>query len=281
MKTVDKQHVEGFVAYRDGQYFGVEQRFGQDIKDKYGSIDQAFVFDDAKPGQHANSPLLKGAVFLAYRRVVTHQVEEPALKISPAMRKKVEELTRVEIPINGGLHEVTLSVGELLKFFVRHDIEKLPIGYAVGTYEDFVKEDTWSLEFFLRDQLAGGKEFPPGWPYLPQNRAQASEDLVKALLDTGAFELCLSNSVTFHSPYRHQVRQYEHPVQCLQFKEDLLNETPSTSEQPMNPNEHEEPEDGLSLDEQLHLESQVEDIASIQATEAAEERLREGGGRDN
>lgn len=43
----------------------------------------------------------------------------------------------------------------------------------------------------------------------------------------------------------------------------------------MNPNDLEEPEDGLSLDEQLHLESQHEDNESIRATEEAEARLRE------
>lgn len=44
-----------------------------------------------------------------------------------------------------------------------------------------------------------------------------------------------------------------------------------------NPNalELEEPEDGLSLDERLHLESQHEDNESIRATEEAEGRLRE------
>lgn len=44
----------------------------------------------------------------------------------------------------------------------------------------------------------------------------------------------------------------------------------------MHPNDLEEPEGALSLDEQLHLESQHEDNDSIRATEEAEERLRDG-----
>ena len=42
----------------------------------------------------------------------------------------------------------------------------------------------------------------------------------------------------------------------------------------MKPQFFEEPENAMSLDEQLHMESQIEDIESIQATEAAEERMR-------
>ncbi len=42
----------------------------------------------------------------------------------------------------------------------------------------------------------------------------------------------------------------------------------------MNPQDREEPEDALTLDEQIHLEEQFDDIASIQATEAAEQRMR-------
>lgn len=44
----------------------------------------------------------------------------------------------------------------------------------------------------------------------------------------------------------------------------------------MSHDDYEEPDDGLTLDERLHLESEAEDIESIQATEAAEERMREG-----
>lgn len=44
----------------------------------------------------------------------------------------------------------------------------------------------------------------------------------------------------------------------------------------MNPNELEEPDDGLTLDERLNLESQHEDNESIRATEEAEERLQDG-----
>jgi hypothetical protein len=44
----------------------------------------------------------------------------------------------------------------------------------------------------------------------------------------------------------------------------------------MNPNELEEPDDGLTLDERLHLESQHEDNESIRATQDAEDRLHDG-----
>lgn len=43
----------------------------------------------------------------------------------------------------------------------------------------------------------------------------------------------------------------------------------------MRPDDFAADEDAPSLDEQLHLESQIEDIESIRATEAAEERDRE------
>lgn len=44
----------------------------------------------------------------------------------------------------------------------------------------------------------------------------------------------------------------------------------------MHPDDFAANEDSPSLDEQLHLESEIEDIESIQATEAAEERLQDG-----
>lgn len=43
----------------------------------------------------------------------------------------------------------------------------------------------------------------------------------------------------------------------------------------MHPDDFAADEDAPSLDEQLHLESQIEDIESIQHTEAAEERLQD------
>lgn len=43
----------------------------------------------------------------------------------------------------------------------------------------------------------------------------------------------------------------------------------------MTQHDHEEPEGALTLDEQIHLEEQFDDIASIQATEADEERMRD------
>lgn len=44
----------------------------------------------------------------------------------------------------------------------------------------------------------------------------------------------------------------------------------------MHPDDFAADEDAPSLDEQLHLESQIEDIESIQHTEDAEERLQDG-----
>jgi hypothetical protein len=271
---------EGYVAELDGKFFGQLYADGQSTQYGFAGIETATIVDDPQLGPegltYEGSPYaadLKKAKYTKIRYVQTFERVIEPIEIPPALRQRIETAMKMKIPLKGCNNDprYLLEVKDVLKYFITNRIESLVVNHMFGSYTDFSPHETVTLEWFIRNHL---------WEYSAPaeyyNHAQADDELLKALTDTGLFEVVLDNQTRYDQElggrpvYLLHQHAWARPVKCLRLLD-------IEEEQPVNqlPLDKEEPEDALSLDEQLHLESQHEDNESIRATEEAEERMRD------
>lgn len=281
MDQIAKIVKEGYVAELDGKFFGIQYADGQSTSYGFGPIEKAHFSENTDLGPVGitwkGSPYveeLKKATFVHVRKTETYEIQTAPIVIPPSVKEKLKHVMSLRIPLPGCRYDPkwNLEVRDLLKYMVMNKIEILPVGTLVGNTDWFRKEEQVSLEYFIRAWLRDYSS-----PYRLREAAQATQELVNALVDTGVFMTVNAITARFEGGVLPEgvvpQRIYDRPVLCLKIDDDLIKEDLPMNDTP-NAVDLEEPEDALSLDEQLHLESQHEDNESIRATEAAEERMR-------
>lgn len=235
MEQIDKIVEEGFVAELDGKFFGKLYADGQSTQYGFAGIETATIVDDPELGPegltYKGSPYeedLKKAKYVKIRRTQTYERFPEPVIVTQAMKDKLAEVFKLNITLTGcgPKEQWELPVQDLLLYMISEHIDLLPVIKLQFPFHRFRAEDKNTLEYYIRSWLV---EHHADHEHI--NRSQVSDELIKALTDTGVFEVVMAKEiVSYHDNVlrrctdKKQTRVYHQPVPCLRIVLELPQE---------------------------------------------------------
>lgn len=229
MEQIAEVVKEGFVAELDGKFFGKLYDDGHSTSYGFAGIETAIIDDDefglGPVGlTYTGSPYygdLARAKFVKIRWTQTYERFPEPVVVTQAMKDKLAEVFKLTVKLTGcGPKERwELPVQDLMLYMISEHIELLPAIKLQYPFHRFRAEDKNTLEYYIRSWLV---EHHADYEHI--NHSQVTDELIKALTDTGVFEVVMAKEiVSYHDNVlrrctdKKQTRVYHQPVPCLRI----------------------------------------------------------------